>query len=87
MLEDFVGQLVVLDLHSPYVCLGTLTVIHEVYFELRDADLHDLRDTKTSRENYVAASLATGIKRNRQRVLIRRDEVVAIARLEDVVDE
>jgi len=27
---------------------------------LRNADLHDLRDTETSRENYVASSVATG---------------------------
>lgn len=87
MLEDFLNLEVVLDLRSPYVCLGKLAAIHESYFELRDADLHDLRDTKTSREDYVVAAQATGIKRNRQRVLIRRDEVIAIAKIEDVVDQ
>ncbi|MBI3407598.1 MAG: hypothetical protein HY040_04490 [Planctomycetes bacterium] len=87
MLEDFLNHEVVLDLRSPYVCLGKLAAIHEVYFELRDADLHDLRDSKTSREDYVAAAQATGIKRNRERVLVRRDEVVAIAKLAEVVDQ
>ena len=53
----------------------------------RDADLHDLRDTRTSRENYVAASVATGVKRNRKRVLLVRSEIVAVSLLEDVVDE
>ena len=38
------------------------------YLELRNADLHDLRDTDTTRENYVAASAATGIKRNRKKL-------------------
>jgi len=87
MLEELVGQIVVVDLASPYVGLGKLTRVDEQFLELQDADLHDLRDTATSRENYVAASAATGIKRNRQRVLVRRAEVVAVARLEDVVDE
>lgn len=87
MLEDFVGQVVVIDLHSPFVCLGTLVRFDEHFVEVRDADLHDLRDTHTSRENYVAASKATGIKRNRQRVVLARREVVAVARLRDVVDE
>ncbi len=87
MLEDLVGHEVVIDLRSSFVCLGKLVAVHEGFLELRDADVHDLRDTKTSRENYVAASQATGIKRNRKRVLIRRDDMVAIARLEDVVDE
>ena len=87
MLREFIGKLIVVDLEAPYVCLGRLTRIHRLFLELRDADLHDLRDTHTSRENYVAASSATGIKRNRKRVLISRATVVAVSRLDDVVDE
>ena len=87
MLDQFLDQTVVVDLRSSFVCLGTLIAVDELHLELRDADLHDLRDTRTSRENYVAACRSTGIKRNRQRVLIVRSEVVAIARLKDVVDE
>ena len=87
MLDEFVNQKVVIDLHSHYVCLGTLVRYDEQWLELRSADLHDFRDTDTSRENYVAASRATGIKRNRKRVLVVRSEVVAVSRMEDVVDE
>jgi hypothetical protein len=87
MLEELIGQKVVLDLRSEYVCLGTLLRADELYLELRNADLHDLRDTETTRENYVADSRDTGIKRNRKRLLLARAEVVAIARLDDVVDE
>jgi hypothetical protein len=85
MLDEFVGQEVVVDLRSQYVCLGTLRRVDDLHLELRNADLHDLRDTLTSRENYVQASHATGIKRNRKRVLVVRSEVVAVARLADVV--
>ena len=87
MLEEYVGERVVIDLSSRYVCLGTLVRFDAHYLELRNADLHDLRDTDTTCENYVAASHATGIKRNRKRVLIVRAEIVAVSRLEDVVDE
>jgi small nuclear ribonucleoprotein (snRNP)-like protein len=87
MLTEFIGQKVVIDLRSEFVCLGTLVGIDEHFLELRNADLHDLRDTETSRENYVAASRATGIKRNRKRVLVVRDEIVAVSALDDVVDE
>ncbi len=87
MLDEFLDQKVVIDCRSEYVCLGTLKKFNDHFLELRNADLHDLRDTDTSRENYIAASVATGIKRNRKRVLVRRDEVVAISRLDDVVDE
>jgi len=75
------------DFRSEFVCLGTLRKYDEHFLELRNADLHDLRDTETSRENYVAASVATGIKRNRKRVLVTRTDVVAISKLEDVADE
>jgi hypothetical protein len=87
MLEDLIDRRVVVDLRSPFVCLGTLVRVDDLHLELQNADLHDLRDTQTSRENYVAASVASGIKRNRRRVLLTRAEVVAVSRVEDVVDE
>jgi small nuclear ribonucleoprotein (snRNP)-like protein len=87
MLDEFLDHKVVLDLSSSYVCLGRLVRYDENYLELKNADLRDLRDTETTRELYVADSVATGIKRNRKRVLIRRTEVVAISMIEDVVDE
>ena len=87
MLEEMIGKKVVVDLRGQYVCLGTLLRIDESYLELRNADLHDLRDTDTTRENYVAASHSTGVKRNRKRVLLVRAEIVAVSLLEDVADE
>ena len=87
MLDEFINGKVVVDLRSHYVCLGTLVRCDANWLELRNADLHDFRDTDTSRENYVAASRATGIKRNRKRILLVRADVVAVTRFEDVVDE
>lgn len=86
MLDEFLKREVVIDFRSEYVCLGTLLRYDDTVLELRNADLHDLRDTDTSRENYVAASLATGIKRNRKRILVFRTEIVAISRLDEVAD-
>ena len=67
LLEQMFGQPVVVDLQSPYVCLGTLAGADEHFLELRNADVHDLRDTETSRENYVAASVATGVMQSQAR--------------------
>jgi hypothetical protein len=86
MLEELIGQVVVLDLRSPFVCLGKLLRADEHYLELRNADLHDLRDTQTTREIYVASSRATGIKKNRKKVLVLRSEVIAYSRIEDVIE-
>jgi hypothetical protein len=82
-----IGEKVVIDLRSEFVCLGTLLRVDEQFVELKNADLHDLRDTDTSRELYVAESQKTGVKRNRRRVLVLLSEMVAVARLDDVVDE
>jgi hypothetical protein len=86
MPQQFLKQKVVVDLRSPFVCLGTLTGVDESYLELQDADLHDLRDTKTSRENYVVAAKTTGIKHNRKRIYLVRADVVAIGLLSDVME-
>jgi len=87
MLEEMIGQIVVVDLRGQYVVLGTLLRFDEHFLELRNADLHDLRDADSTRELYVAEARFTGVQRNRKRVLVARAEVVAVSRLEDVVDE
>jgi small nuclear ribonucleoprotein (snRNP)-like protein len=87
VLERFLGQTVVIDLRSPYVCLGTLEAIDEHHVALRDADMHDLRDSKTSREIYIVESRDTGIKRNRKNIVLMKSDLVGMSRLADVVDD
>ena len=87
MWDEMIGQIVVVDLRGQYVVLGTLVRFDEHTLELRNADLHDLRDADSTRELYVAEARVTGVQRNRKRVLVVRGEVVAVSRLEDVVDE
>jgi hypothetical protein len=86
LLDQLVGHAVVIDLRSPFVCLGTLKRADDRWLEVRNADFHDLRDTQTTRELYVEDSRHTGIKRNRKRVLVVRSEVVAVSLLDDVVE-
>ncbi len=87
MIEEFVTQKVVLDLRGPFVCLGRLVAFDDRFLDIHDCDLHDLRDTQTTRENYVVSSKRTGIKQNRKRVLVARDEVIAISRFKDVIED
>ncbi len=87
LIDSLLGQVVVLDLTSRYVCLGTLERVDEAFFVLTDADLHDLRDGQATREIYIYDSVRLGIRRNRARVLVRRDEVVAIARFLDIAED
>jgi len=84
LLTRLIGQIVIADLKAPYVCLGTLVNLDDEFLELTDADLHDLRDSTASREVYTYDSARLGIRRNRARVFLRRDEVVALTCFTDV---
>jgi hypothetical protein len=80
------GQIVVVDLKSTFVCLGTLVNCDDLFLEIRDADLHDFRDSAATREVYVYDSVRLGIRRNRTRVLIRLDDVIGLARFDDIAE-
>jgi hypothetical protein len=84
LLETMLGKVVVVDLISSYVCLGTLVGCDSQFLEIHDADLHDFRDSPATREVYVHDSVRLGIRRNRARVLIRRAEVVAVTRFDEI---
>jgi hypothetical protein len=84
-LAAYRGQIVVLDLASPYVVIGTLIDEDHRYVVLDDADVHDLRDSSTTRELYVLDVRRHGLGPNRRRVLINRSDVVGISLLDNVV--
>ena len=86
LLHGLIGQIVVVDLKSTYVCLGTLVGCDPDFLELTNADLHDFRDSIKTREVYVYDSKHLGIRRNRARVLVRRAEVVAVTRFSDIAE-
>jgi len=84
MLAQFVGQDIVLDVVSSYVYVGTLIEYDIHYLIMTNADVHDLRDTNTTRELYVLEARRHGVSVNRLRVLVRLDQVVSISALADV---
>jgi hypothetical protein len=85
-LESLNGEVVVLDMRAHYVIVGTLAAAAEDHLELQQADVHDLRDTSTTREIYVLESKRLGVRPNRDRVLVRCDEIVSLSRLDDVLE-
>ncbi len=86
VLESLVGQVVVLDLTSPYVILGTYRSTDGPYYIVEEADIHDLRDTATTRDLYVLDAKRHGVNYNRRRAFVRCDGVVSISLLADVVE-
>jgi hypothetical protein len=84
--DDLTGREVVLDVVGQYVYLGTLSGHDERYLILNDADVHDLRDTATTRELYVLEARRHGVRANRRRVHVRREEVISLSALDDVIE-
>lgn len=84
-LDPLVGHEVVLDMLSPFVYLGRLKAHDDRFLTLEQADVHDLRDTTTTRELYILESRRFGIRSTRERVLVKLDEVVSVSALEDVI--
>lgn len=85
-MDEFIGEDVVIDVESQYVFLGRLEKIRPGWLTLRQADVHDLRDSKTTRELYVLDSRTDGIRVNRKKVVIPSDQVVSVSLLEDVIE-
>lgn len=79
------GQIVVLDVASPYVYIGTLARWDALYLHLDDADVHDLRDTKTTREIYLVEARRLGLNSNRKRTMVRIADVVSMSALDDII--
>ncbi|HAA48719.1 MAG TPA: hypothetical protein DCE43_03305 [Planctomycetaceae bacterium] len=85
-LDALRGQVVVIDIEAPYVYVGTLADFDTHYFVLENADVHDLRDAATTRELYVIETRMHGVRANRKQVLLRRDQVVSLSALDDVIE-
>ena len=85
-MEELIGKQVVVDVESPFVYLGRLHVIHVKTLVLKAVDVHDLRDSTTTREVYVREARVHGTQPNRKTVYIRIDKVVSISPLEDVIE-
>jgi hypothetical protein len=83
--ESFLGEVVVLDMVSRFVCVGTLMEVQSDYFLLSEVDVHDLRDTPSTRDQYVLQCSRDGMSANRKWAWIRREEIVGISRLSDVI--
>jgi len=83
--DTLIGREVVIDVVSPYVYLGKLTGHDGKFLVLERADVHDLRDATTTRELYVIDSRRLGVRANRERVLVRIEEIVSLSALDDVI--
>ena len=72
----FLNREVVVDVEAMYVYIGEVENVSDKTVTLINADVHDLRDSETTRERYVLDTKLHGVRANRQRVLLSRTQVL-----------
>jgi ferredoxin-fold anticodon binding domain-containing protein len=85
IVEHLVGKEIVIDVDSPFVYVGVLESVTTASLILTNADVHDLRDSTTSREIYIRDARVHGIQPNREAVIVRQERVLSVSLLKDVI--
>ena len=86
-LKDYLDKVVVLDTDSHWLYIGTLRALEENSYLMEKVDAHDLRETTTSRVNYLIGVKTHGLVINRKIVRVCKDKVVALTKLEDILEK
>jgi len=81
-----IGERVVLDTKGHHIILGQLVEINACFYVLEKADVHDCREVRSTREVYTLDAFKHGVRKNRERVYVRRQETVALSALDDVAN-
>lgn len=83
-LSELTGAIVVVDTDTSFVYIGKLQAADEHFITLDEVDVHDMRESHSTRDVYVLDALKFGVRANRKRALVRLARTVSVSRLEDV---
>lgn len=81
-LAPYLGKLVVADLDEFFLVIGTLREAGPDHLLFTDVDLHDQRESNSTKEVYALESRTIGVRVNRTQVAVPRRRLVAISLLE-----
>lgn len=84
-LDGLLGKQIILDVSGRYVIAGTLQRFDRHFLDLAEVDVHDLRDSSSTRERYVLEVARLGIRPNREHTLVPREQVMCVTRLEHII--
>ena len=83
--ESLVGCKVVVDTDTRYVYIGTLEAVGERFLTLTNVDVHDMSDSRVTKEIYALEAMKYGVRPNRTRTYLRVDRMVSVSKLQDVI--
>jgi len=84
--KPFVGHEVVVDTSTPYVFIGMLAEVSDHTMTLKDVDVHDGGESRSTKEQYVMEAKKSGIRMNRKAATVRVETVICVSKLADVVE-
>ena len=82
-LRKYIGRQVVIDTSGTLIYIGTLSDVGTHLLRLENADVHDLAESRTTREVYLYEAARIGIQPNRRAVMVRITQIMSITALED----
>ena len=77
---------VVVDTNSNFLYIGKLEDVGDHFLILREADVHDCRESPSMNEKYIMEAKKFGVRCNRKLVHIRLEEVISMSLLDDVIE-
>lgn len=83
--KKVIGEKIIIDTNTSYIYLGKLLTCNDWFITLEDVDVHDQKEGSATKEQYINEVAKTGIKTNRKRVMIRKDQIISFSRLDDVI--
>ena len=86
-LKKYLNKNVVLDTDSHWLYIGTLKAIEKDCYLVENVDAHDLRETTTSRDNYLIGVKNHGLVINRKEAKVIKEKVIGVSRLEDILEK
>jgi len=83
--EALLGKVVVVDTDSRFVYLGRLHRVEIEFLVMQDVDVHDRRESPSTKEQYIMDMKRFGVKPNRKEVHVRKTQVVSVSTLDDIL--
>ena len=83
--EALIGKVVVVDTDSRFVYLGTLDRVEQHFVILKSVDAHERGESPSTKEQYIMDAKKFGVTPNRKEVSVRKDMVVSLSKLDDVL--
>ena len=83
--KGLVGRDVVIDTDSSFVYIGRLEGVEDHFLALSTVDVHDMGDSRVTKEIYVLEAMKYGVRANRRFVYVARNRALSVSLLDDVV--